>query len=362
MQTAQSYYNINRRFINYILLNASFNERIGLFDGKAGAILFISSNRLTEAAEWIESISVSLLEETISQINIFTPLNFGTGVAGIGVLIEHLSQRGLLEVNTSDLLEEVEPHLLRTVYECKLDTLGLASGISGFGMYFFLRLNAVTPVHAFQTMRYKESLIACVDRVSYLLEFPINSLPSDLSIKDGLSGVLLFLQKVRLLKIYEPFTTQLIRRVSETIIEHLTTDDFSWTKVQAWFSLLYTSLEPHFSVLRNSTIFEFKRFVEEAETRLADLDFHEAAFVSMWLRLIAFNLQIGGSVDYLSKKTQEYAEEVLNRDSLNVHFSYISENKSVNIGLDRGVSGMSLPLLSMQTGDYKWLGIFGISV
>jgi len=353
--------NINTRSVNYILLNASFSDRIGMIDGKAAAILYMYANKKKEDAHWIDTISFSLLEEALSQINIYTPLTFGNGIAGLGTLIEYLSQEDLLEVNTNEILEEIEPYLLSAVYGAKLKEINISNGISGIGIYFLRRLSARTPATDFQVMRYKESIIACVDQIALAVESHETWQLPDFTIYDGISGVLLFLRKAQHLDIYGPKITELLNKLSGNLFTYLNTIPFRWDLIHAWFCLFYCNSDNANPFITDAVETSFNKFIREGACQFDEVDFYDAAIISMYLRLIFIRFKKDGSIEELSIRLQEHTEGILCHNSLKSLFPYHKAYRAVPIGLQKGLCGVMLPLLSLQTNNYDWLNIINIS-
>jgi hypothetical protein len=354
--------NYKKRFLHYLLLNSSFNDKIGLLDGKAAAILYSYYAGFSLNDEWSNSIGFSFLEETFSQINMYTPLTYGSGITGIGVLLEHITQQNFLEQNTNELLEESEPYLLSTIYGAKLQEAGIASGVSGVGLYFLHRLGAVIPAHPFQQLRFKECVIACVDQIYQMINKPnVSALERPgITIWNGLSGILLFLNRVYNLHWYEPFVSELAQRISSMLYQQLKTSGFSWQQAEAWFSLLHCGLLN--KVITEEEIgYTLDDYLLQAEKNMDKIDFYEAAFTTLWLKLIFYKTKQSSAL-LLSDQIKDDTLQVLAQNRLGDLFPFNIQERSVSVGLNRGVCGTALPLLSMEINDYRWLDILGIDV
>lgn len=348
------------RFLSYCLLNASFNDNVGIFDGKAAVILYSYYSCEVNENNFQTNIAFSLLEETISQINILTPLTFGNGISGIGGILEHLTQEGYLEQDTNELLQESESYLLSAVYGAKLQDIGIADGVSGLGLYFLYRLAAAIPAPPFQQLRFKEAIIACVDQIANRLQKMQNG-PYNFSVFNGLPGVCLFLNHVNRQQWYDPFCKQLLQQTISDILKGLDNPAFSWRKAEAYFCLLHCELTKGDLILKEDVLRSFKNYLNEAFIQKESLDFYNAAFIALWLQLIAGEHGID-SARLLSDNIQNYVDENLKRNSLPELFPYNPQEKCVLVGLQGGVCGTALPLLSLKTGDYQWLSILGINV
>lgn len=352
------------RFINYLLLNTSFNNNLGLFDGKAAAALYGYQLNASHTNQWSGDIAFSLLEETLSQINLYTRLTFGNGIAGIGTLLEYLTQNGYLEENTNDLLKETENYLLSAVYGSKIQETGIARGTSGLGLYFLHRLRATTPALPFEQLRFKEAVIACTDQVHNLFvaqNSTVGKNAINAGIFEGYGGTLLFLNQVNRLQWYEPFTTKLIRQIVEVIYEQLQQVAFHWQQAQALFALLHCDLPGQDSNFNKVITGSLHKWLQEAEDFCDSVDFYESAFNALWLKLIHWQTQNADALS-LSNKIKEHTQKVLEQNTLSALFPFNKPEHNVPVGLNRGVCATALPLLSLEINDFSWLGIFGIEV
>ncbi len=129
----------NSKFTNYLLLNASFSDSIGLQLGKSASLLFLGIS--TDIFEK-DHISVSFLEEILSQINQNTSLTFGHGIADIGCVIQWMKNKGILEQGPEELLKEAEILLFNLACSGKLEDIYIAEDICGLGLYFLHRVES----------------------------------------------------------------------------------------------------------------------------------------------------------------------------------------------------------------------------
>jgi lantibiotic modifying enzyme len=116
----------------------SGKKNIGLYGGKAGLVLFYAYlYRQTGCEHHFEAFS-RLLDECILSVNAITLSGtFVSGVSGIGWLIRHLVNLGVLDESSVELLDDVEPHILQSL---EVDLLRkdyeIFTGVAGKGLYF----------------------------------------------------------------------------------------------------------------------------------------------------------------------------------------------------------------------------------
>lgn len=97
-----------RRIANFLLLNASFIDNLGLLNGKMGiAIFFYHYSRYTQN-KIFEDYAGELIDEIYEEINVNTPVNFADGLTGIGWGIEYLVKNHFTEGDTDEVLAEID--------------------------------------------------------------------------------------------------------------------------------------------------------------------------------------------------------------------------------------------------------------
>lgn len=116
----------------------------GLIEGKAGiALFFIYYSQFKQVQDYYDT-GIELLFEVLEDAGGDQIIQtFGMGLAGIGWSIEHLVREKLLEADTDEMLEELDPVIFRAM---KLDLMkrnyDLFHGAMGCGMYFLERFSS----------------------------------------------------------------------------------------------------------------------------------------------------------------------------------------------------------------------------
>jgi hypothetical protein len=128
------------RIANFLLLNSSFIDNLGLLNGKIGIAVFFYQYSRYSKIKIFEDYAGNLMDEIYEEININTPLDFDNGLAGIGWSIEYLVCEKFLNANRDEVLEEID----KMVHKNLLLGLGLLeneNNIFGFGIYYLARLS-----------------------------------------------------------------------------------------------------------------------------------------------------------------------------------------------------------------------------
>ena len=100
--------NTDQRLINALLLHSSLIDDTGLLNGKTGiSIFFYHLSRQTGNTIYAD-YGGNLLDQVFKATHITSPVDFLSGLAGIGWGVEYLLQNGFVEAAENDILEEVD--------------------------------------------------------------------------------------------------------------------------------------------------------------------------------------------------------------------------------------------------------------
>lgn len=141
---------------------------IGLFDGQAGIALFLFNyGRFINDPEY-ESAGLTLIENSLEIIDRDTPINYLSGLAGFGSAVECLTQNCFLNINTDEILEDIDALLQYNVLTHRIaDVTGLHNGAIGIGKYYLNRLNnPFTPAEN----DLKRNLVSVIGKIAELIE------------------------------------------------------------------------------------------------------------------------------------------------------------------------------------------------
>jgi len=158
--------NNRQRLINALLLHSSFIENPGLLHGKTGiAICFYHLAGQTGNTIY-EDYAGELIDEIYEDITMDTPLDFASGLAGIGWGIEYLVQNHFLEADTDDVLEEIDKRLMPLIYSFP-SPIGLENGLVGLGAYLLKRVqNPAAKEEKIQTLINKQLLVHLIGELN----------------------------------------------------------------------------------------------------------------------------------------------------------------------------------------------------
>ncbi|HPR73871.1 MAG TPA: hypothetical protein PLX41_09445 [Bacteroidales bacterium] len=128
-----------RRIANFLLLNASYIDNLGLINGKMGiAIFFYYYSRYTQN-KIFEGYAGELIDEIYEEINVNTPVNFSDGLTGIGWGIEYLVKHKFIEGDTDDILSEIDNNIYKHMLNSPI-LIDASDDFFGYGYYYIARL------------------------------------------------------------------------------------------------------------------------------------------------------------------------------------------------------------------------------
>ncbi len=343
---------INFKFTNYLLLNASFSDSIGLILGKSASLLFfgISKNIFEK-----DHISVSFLEEILTQINQFTPLTFGHGIAGVGAVIQWMKSRGILVQGPEELLEEAEILLLKLAYSGKLEAIDIADGLCGLGLYFLQRVECYKYIpedkgERFRYYRYRECIIALLLQLKERCNDGWMEYKRPFSYWHGYPGIYLFLHRVNQLQFLEPATGNLLSSLEKRIISEIESRPFEWEKIEAYFVIAHIS-----PTERGKTNLIKDLIHVDPET----CSFEYGALRAFQLHVLAEKFHLPAAKRHSQKLYQMTINKLLCTNLPDL-FPFDPKTNSVPLGMKTGLAGTALPLISLMTGNTEWLEVLGI--
>jgi|GEM_PF-3906888 lantibiotic modifying enzyme len=189
------------RIGNECLTYRSSKKNVGLYGGKAGLVLFYAYlYRQTGREHHFEAFS-RLLDECILSVNASTLSGtFVAGVSGIGWLIRHLMNIGMLDESSVEILDEIEPHILQSL---EVDLLRkeyeIFTGVAGKGLYFLEGPMTQTAKKGIERILeiLQEGAVVDDDGIAWLKNsWHSGEIYNDLGIPHGIPGIILFLCRV----------------------------------------------------------------------------------------------------------------------------------------------------------------------
>lgn len=164
------------RIANYLMMNASFQDDLGIYKGKMGAVLFFAHySRYTGESRYAEYAS-DLLDEIYTDLNERTPVDFAYGLCGIAWGIEHLVQQDFTQGDTGEILEDLNAKIMER-NPLRIQDLSFEKGLEGIAYY--IRVHTRSPYSRTETIdtEYLSCLdIALINKGLTCIDIPQNAL------------------------------------------------------------------------------------------------------------------------------------------------------------------------------------------
>lgn len=122
------------RIANYLMMNASFQDNLGIYQGKMGCVLFFAHySRYTNQLRYAEFAS-ELLDEIYTDLDERVPVDFAHGLCGIAWGIEHLVQLSFTQADTGEILEDLNTKIMERD-PLRIHDLSFEKGLEGIAYY-----------------------------------------------------------------------------------------------------------------------------------------------------------------------------------------------------------------------------------
>lgn len=151
------------RIANYLVINASFTNSLGLFHGKMGIVIFFYHYARYFRNPDYEEFADELLGEVYEDIHNELPVDFENGLCGIGWAVEYLKQQGFVEGETTDALEEINL-AVREKDPRRVRDLSFRKGLMGIEYYVACHFGDLKE-HAIFDNTYLEDLSTSMNRI-----------------------------------------------------------------------------------------------------------------------------------------------------------------------------------------------------
>ena len=128
-----------RQIADMLILNGTLTDCPGIIHGKTGiAIFFFHYAQFTDK-ELFTDYALDLIGEIQNQIHNNSPADYETGLAGIGVGMDYLMNKGFLSAD-EDFFDDFDIRMYRAVMYDPWQNFSLYEGLSGYGRYWMKRL------------------------------------------------------------------------------------------------------------------------------------------------------------------------------------------------------------------------------
>lgn len=188
------FYNMNKTLLTSIDQNF-----YGLSNGKMGlCIYFYHLSKLENNYEYVV-IAEKLLNEVLENINLYSPVNVNTGLAGIAIGVNHLLKENFLEGDVNEILEDIDNVIFKVIV---FESDSLDVSISEYiYMLYYLYIRYVEQ-EDYQKYISKGLIIKVIDYIYQKLTPDFFNEPSSFSSHYHLPVLLFIIGKIISLNIY----------------------------------------------------------------------------------------------------------------------------------------------------------------
>ena len=153
-----------QNIINHLLLNFHYCEDLGLLNGRMGGVIFFKHYSLVSGRMHYSDYADSLFDSICDEINERTPVDFASGLCGIGWGIEYLIQNEFWTGNTDDILEEIDNKVLAK--NILMEDITLETGLKVLLYYLLARIESFERYEIFQriSVGYLKSIECLIEK------------------------------------------------------------------------------------------------------------------------------------------------------------------------------------------------------
>jgi hypothetical protein len=126
------------RIARLLMLHGSFNNNLGLMNGKMGIIIFFYHLSKYFDKKIYEDFAGELIDEIYKEIHNHYPSSFENGLSGIAWGMEYLIQNRFVEADANEVLEDLD----KMVFEWdirRVNDYSLNTGLEGIARYVISR-------------------------------------------------------------------------------------------------------------------------------------------------------------------------------------------------------------------------------
>lgn len=153
-------YEFLQRISYHLITSVGFINEIGLYHGKMGIAIFFANYSIFMNNKIYNEIAIEILDDIIKNINKETPVNFESGLCGIGFGIEYLLENKFIFGNSDEILQEIDKKILETDLT-KFSNYSTRTGLRGFIYYIEKRIKS-------NTGNKKRKLVYCNEYLSMI--------------------------------------------------------------------------------------------------------------------------------------------------------------------------------------------------
>lgn len=163
---------ILREIADKEMLTSLFMRDYSLMDGQMGCAIFFALLSRATQNHWYEDFASELLENICDNLTISLPVNFGSGLCGIGWGIEFLKYKGFINDGTDEILSDIDKAVMERDIR-RITDKSLETGLTGVLAYVRSRLMSDRDT---SYVPFDDIYLAEVNKIKSKLCIPIESI------------------------------------------------------------------------------------------------------------------------------------------------------------------------------------------
>ena len=131
------------RIARHLIMHASFVSDLGLYHGKMGIVLFFAHYSRYTQNHLYDKFAGVLLDEVHESIHAGLPVNFESGLCGIGWGIAYLMQNGFMEGDPDEILSALDALVMERDL-LRITDRSMRTGLEGITCYVSKRIHSLS--------------------------------------------------------------------------------------------------------------------------------------------------------------------------------------------------------------------------
>ena len=132
-------FSLHQKLIHNLILQSSFINNIGLFNGKTGIALTFAHFQKVTNNEIFNDIAYELIEQVIEQMDKSTDISLSDGLSGVGWGIEYLIQSNFFDGNSIEICKEIDKVMMTRDFK-RIHNYSVETGIEGLLHYILIHI------------------------------------------------------------------------------------------------------------------------------------------------------------------------------------------------------------------------------
>lgn len=160
---------LNEKILSFLIVNYRYASGIGLMHGKMGGVLFFLLYARYTGITVYEQYAEILMEDIYREINEVTPIDFATGLCGIGWGMEFLIQNKLIIGDSDEILADIDNKIMEHS-PLRIKDYSMEKGLGGILFYVNTRIKSYERKMPFD-VRYLAELKMKIETLSVVDHF-----------------------------------------------------------------------------------------------------------------------------------------------------------------------------------------------